>query len=227
MPERGLPDVSISVSIVEDDAEVRSSLAKLINGSPGYRSVSQHASAEIALREIPKVNPEVVLMDINLPGINGVECVRRLKPLLPATQIIMLTVYQNTENIFNALAAGATGYMLKQTPPAELLVAIQNVHAGGSPMSSHIARKIVQSFQQLSSTSPEDQSLSPREVQVLNLLTKGFLYKEIADSMQVTYATVHTHIRHIYEKLHVRSRTEAVAKHLNQTRPRRVPVGTE
>jgi DNA-binding NarL/FixJ family response regulator len=168
----------------------------------------------------------VTLMDINLPGINGVECVRRLKPLLPAMQIIMLTVYQNTENIFNALAAGATGYMLKQTPPAELLTAIKNVHAGGSPMSSHIARKIVQSFQQPSSASPGEQSLSPREVEVLNLLTKGYLYKEIAENMQVTYATVHTHIRHIYEKLHVRSRTEAVAKHLGQTRPRREPVGT-
>ncbi len=160
---------------------MRSSLAKLIDGSPGYRCVSQHGSAETALREIPKINPDVVLMDINLPGISGVECVRRLKPLLPATQVIMLTVYQNTENIFNALAAGATGYMLKQTPPAELLTAIQNVHAGGSPMSSHIARKIVQSFQQRSSTMSGRQSLSPREVQVLNLLAKGFLYKEIAD----------------------------------------------
>jgi DNA-binding NarL/FixJ family response regulator len=217
--------MSISVSIVEDDSEVRTSLAKLINGSPGYRCVSQHASGENALQEIPKIKPEVTLMDINLPGINGVECVRRLKPLLPAMQIIMLTVYQNTENIFNALAVGATGYLLKQTPPAELLTAIQNVHAGGSPMSSHIARKIVQSFQQPSPASPGEQSLSPREVQVLNLLTKGYLYKEIAETMQVTYATVHTHIRHIYEKLHVRSRTEAVAKHLGQTRPRHEPVG--
>jgi len=217
--------VSISVSIVEDDSEVRSSLARLINSSPGYRCVSQHASGESALREIPKINPQVTLMDINLPGMSGVECVRRLKPLLPATQVIMLTVYQNTENIFNALAAGATGYMLKQTPPAELLTAIQNVQAGGSPMSSHIARKIVQSFQQSSAASAGEQSLSPREAEVLNLLTKGYLYKEIAENMQVTYATVHTHIRHIYEKLHVRSRTEAVAKHLGQYRARREPAG--
>jgi DNA-binding NarL/FixJ family response regulator len=217
--------MNISVSIVEDDAQVRASLARLIDGSPGYRCVSQHPSAENALQEIPKIKPDVTLMDINLPGINGVECVRRLKPLLPPMQIIMLTVYQNTENIFNALAAGATGYLLKQTPPAELLAAIQNVHAGGSPMSSHIARKIVQSFQQQPSASPAEQSLSPREVQVLDLLAKGFLYKEIADTMQVTYATVHTHIRHIYEKLHVRSRTEAVAKHLGHTRPRREPAG--
>jgi DNA-binding NarL/FixJ family response regulator len=218
--------MSISVSIVEDDSDVRSTLARLINGSPGYRCVSQHASGEDALQEIPKVKPDVVLMDINLPGINGVECVRRLKPLLPATQVIMLTVYQNTENIFNALAAGATGYLLKQTPPAELLTAIRNVNDGGSPMSSHIARKIVQSFQQTPASSDGADSLSPREAQVLDLLAKGYLYKEIAETMQVTYATVHTHIRHIYEKLHVHSRTEAVAKHLGQTRSRREAVGS-
>ena len=208
--------MSISVSIVEDDAQVRTSLARLIDSSPGFRCVSQHASAENALSEIPKVGCQVVLMDINLPGLNGVECVRRLKPQMPATQIIMLTVYQNTEHIFNALAAGATGYMLKQTPPPELLLAIREVHAGGSPMSGHIARKIVQSFQQTGKVSVEAQSLSPRETEVLTLLAKGFLYKEIADSMKVTYATVHTHIRHIYEKLHVQTRTEAVAIHLQR-----------
>lgn len=213
--------MSISVSIVEDDAGIRSTLAKLINSSPGYRCVSDHGSAESALEEIPKLKPNVALMDINLPGLSGVECVRRLKPLLPGTQVIMLTVYQNTEHIFNALAAGATGYMLKQTPPAELLVAIQEVNAGGSPMSSHIARKIVQSFQRTSPATKEMESLSQRESEVLELLAKGFLYKEIAESMKVTYATVHTHIRHIYEKLHVRSRTEAVAKHLNQPRSAR------
>jgi DNA-binding NarL/FixJ family response regulator len=211
--------MSIAVSIVEDNPQVRGSLAKLIDGAPGFRCVSRHGSAEEALLKIPKVKPEVVLMDINLPGLNGVECVRRLKPQLPATQIIMLTVYQNTEHIFNALAAGATGYMLKQTPPAELLEAIKEVQTGGSPMSSHIARKIVQSFQQpVPAVSAEAQSLSPREAEVLDLLAKGFLYKEIADQMKVTYATVHTHIRHVYEKLHVRSRTEAVAKHLGQNR---------
>ena len=211
--------MTISVSIVEDDLKVRESLARLIDSSAGYRCVSQHASGEDALREIPRVNPHVTLMDINLTGINGVECVRRLKPLVPGTQIIMLTVYQNTENIFNALAAGATGYMLKQTKPAELLAAIRDVHEGGSPMNSHIARKIVQSFQRPAARASEDQNLSPREAQVLDLLAKGFLYKEIADAMGLTYATVHTHIRHIYEKLHVRSRTEAVAKHLGQARP--------
>ena len=213
--------MSIRVSIVEDDAEVRESLSRLISSSPGYRCVSAHASAENALQDLPGVNPNVTLMDINLSGLSGVECARRLKPILPSNQIIMLTVYQNTENIFNALAAGATGYLLKQTPPADLLAAIREVHEGGSPMSSHIARKIVQSFQTESSAPSRDQSLSPREAQVLDLLAKGYLYKEIADAMQVTYATVHTHIRHIYEKLHVRSRTEAVAKHLGQNRTRR------
>jgi DNA-binding NarL/FixJ family response regulator len=214
--------MSIAVSIVEDDARVRASLAKLVDGAPGFRCVSNHPSAEDALRELPRLRPDVVLMDINLPGLNGVECVRQLKPQLPGTQIIMLTVYQNTEHIFNALAAGATGYMLKQTPPPELLGAIKEVHRGGSPMSSHIARKIVLSFQQpVPASASEDANLSPREAEVLDLLAKGFLYKEIADQMKVSYATVHTHIRHIYEKLHVRSRTEAVAKHLSQSRSRR------
>ncbi|HWX20251.1 MAG TPA: response regulator transcription factor [Candidatus Binatia bacterium] len=210
--------MSISVSIVEDDAGVRASLAKLIDSSPGFRCLSQHATAENALQEIPKAGPAVVLMDINLPGINGVECVRRLKPVLRGTQIIMLTVYQNTEHIFNALAAGATGYLLKQTPPAELLAAIRDVHGGGSPMSSHIARKIVQSFQRPAPAAREAENLSPREAEVLELLAKGYLYKEIADKTNLTYATVHTHIRHIYEKLQVRSRAQAVAKHLGQGR---------
>ncbi|HEY3860593.1 MAG TPA: response regulator transcription factor [Verrucomicrobiae bacterium] len=208
--------MKISVSIVEDDPEVRASLARLIDSSPGYRCASQHASGEEALAQIPKAPPNVVLMDINLTGLSGVECVRRLKPLAGGTQIIMLTVYQNTEHIFNALAAGATGYLLKQTPPSELLAAITDVHGGGSPMSSHIARKIVQSFQRTAERPREEIALSPREVEVLDLLAKGYLYKEIADMLRLTYATVHTHIRHIYEKLHVRSRTEAVAKHLNQ-----------
>jgi DNA-binding NarL/FixJ family response regulator len=206
----------ISVSIVEDDAEVRASLARLIDSAPGYRCASQHASGEEALAQIPKILPDVVLMDINLTGLNGVECVRRLKPLT-ATQIIMLTVYQNTEHIFNALEAGATGYLLKQTPPGELLAAITDVHQGGSPMNSHIARKIVQSFQR-PTAAHEHVALSSREVEVLDLLAKGFLYKEIADMLKLTYATVHTHVRHIYEKLHVRSRTEAVAMHLNKGR---------
>jgi len=213
--------MSISVSIVEDDAGVRNTLAKLIDSSSGFRCLSQHPTAESALRDLPKNNPEVVLMDINLPGLSGVECVRRLKPVLPRAQIIMLTVYQNTEHIFNALAAGATGYLLKQTPPAELLAAIRDVHGGGSPMSSHIARKIVQSFQKPAPANRGLESLTPRETEVLDYLAKGFLYKEIADALKISYDTVHAHIRKIYEKLQVRSRTEAVARHYQA-----MPAGT-
>jgi DNA-binding NarL/FixJ family response regulator len=214
MAKMGLNDtMSISVSIVEDDPGVRNTLAKLIDSSAGFRCLSQHPSAESALRELPKQNPEVVLMDINLPGLSGVECVRRLKPALPRAQIIMLTVYQNTEHIFNALAAGATGYLLKQTPPTELLAAIRDVQGGGSPMSSHIARKIVQSFQKPAPANRGLESLTPREAEVLDYLAKGFLYKEIADALKISYDTVHAHIRKIYEKLQVRSRTEAVARH--------------
>ena len=155
-------------------------------------------------------------MDINLPGINGVECVRQLKPQLPGTQVVMLTVYENTDLIFQALAAGATGYLLKQTPPAELLEAVREVRSGGSPMTSHIARKVVASFQQAGKSAKEFENLTPRENEVLEHLTKGFLYKEIAEAMTISYDTVHTHIRKIYEKLHVRSRTEAVAKNLGR-----------
>jgi DNA-binding NarL/FixJ family response regulator len=219
--------VNISVSIVEDDRHVGVSLSKLIESSPGFCCLSRHGNAEDALKEMPKAQPDVVLMDINLPGINGVECVRQLKPKLPDTQFIMLTVFQNTEHIFNALAAGATGYLLKQTPPRELLDAIKVVHTGGSPMSSHIARKIVQVFQKPSAKpAAEMEKLSPREAQILELLSKGFLYKEIAVETMLAYGTVHTHIRHIYKKLQVRSRTEAVTVHLGFSRSCQELAGT-
>jgi DNA-binding NarL/FixJ family response regulator len=155
-------------------------------------------------------------MDINLPGMNGVECVRQLKQVLPRTQVIMLTVYEDTENIFNALAAGASGYLLKRTPREELLAAIRDVHQGGSPMTTHIARKVVQSFQQSAVSAQQTEELSPREREVLDCLAQGFLYKEIADKLGISYETVHTYIRRIYEKLQVRTRTEAVAKFLRQ-----------
>jgi DNA-binding NarL/FixJ family response regulator len=209
-------NMSIRVSIVEDNGRVRGSLARLIALTPGFECVSEHGSGEEAVAALPKLKPEVVLMDINLPGINGVECVRQLKPLLPAMQVMMLTVYENTDLIFQALAAGATGYLLKQTPPTELLQAVREVHNGGSPMTGHIARKVVASFQQAGNSAREFENLTPRERQVLELLAKGFLYKEIAEAMTISYDTVHTHIRKIYEKLHVRSRTEAVAKHLGR-----------
>lgn len=204
----------ITVSIVEDQNPLRTTLAGMLNRSEGFRCASHYASAEEALKDLPVVRPNVVLMDINLPGMNGVECVRQLKPLLPQTQVMMLTVYEDTENIFNALAAGASGYMLKNTPRAELLDAIREVHRGGSPMTTHIARKVVQSFQRASVTVGPTENLSPREQEVLDLLSRGLIYKEIAEKLGISYETVHTYIRRIYEKLQVRTRTEAVAKFL-------------
>ena len=208
--------MSITVSIVEDNDQLRTTLARVLNRSEGFECVGQHASAEAALEGLPAEKPSVVLMDINLPGINGVECVRRLKPLLPGVQVIMLTVYEDTENIFNALAAGATGYMLKRTPREELLAAIRDVLQGGSPMTTHIARKVVQSFQRAGQPASPSEALSTREQEVLNCLSQGFLYKEIAEKLGISYETVHTYIRRIYEKLQVRTRTEAVAKFLRR-----------
>ena len=211
----------ISVSIVEDNDQLRGTLAKVIGRAEGFRFASDYGSAEDALAGLPKVKPDVVLMDINLPGMNGVECVRKLKPLLPATQLMMLTVYEDTENIFNALAAGANGYMLKRTPTKELIQAIRDVQRGGSPMTTHIARLVVQSFQKpvaapVAPTGGDLSDLSEREQQVLDLLAQGLIYKEIAEKLDIAYETVHTYIRRIYEKLQVRTRTEAVAKFLQR-----------
>jgi DNA-binding NarL/FixJ family response regulator len=206
----------ISVSIVEDNDQLRGTVARVLNRAEGFRCASQYASAEDALKGLPQDKPDVVLMDINLPGMNGVECVRQLKQLLPQTQTLMLTVYEDTENIFNALAAGATGYMLKRTPRAELLDAIRDVLKGGSPMSAHIARKVVLSFAKPAATPSATENLSEREQQVLDCLAQGFLYKEIAEKLGISYETVHTYIRRIYEKLQVRTRTEAVAKFLRR-----------
>jgi DNA-binding NarL/FixJ family response regulator len=206
--------VSISVSIVEDDAPAREILADWVGRAQGFRCVSQYPNGEMALAKLPDEKPGVVLMDINLPGMNGIECVRQLKRLLPTTQFVMLTVYEDADHIFNALAAGATGYLLKQTPRNELLAALNQVHSGGSPMTSNIARKVVQSFQQQwQPAANEDGDLSPREHEVLQLLARGYLYKEIADALNISLPTVNTYIRRIYEKLHVRSRAQAVAKY--------------
>jgi DNA-binding NarL/FixJ family response regulator len=205
----------ISVSIVEDNDKLRGTLARVLNRAEGFRCVSQYPSAEDALKDLPNVKPDVVLMDINLPGMNGVECVRQLKPLLPQTQVMMLTVYEDTENIFNALAAGANGYMLKRTSTKELIEAIHEVKRGGSPMTMHIARKVVQSFQKSAPAQPAE-ILSEREQQVLDLLSQGLIYKEISDKLGIGYETVHTYIRRVYEKLQVRTRTEAVAKFLRR-----------
>jgi DNA-binding NarL/FixJ family response regulator len=202
----------ITVSIVEDNDKLRGTLAKVLDRAEEFQCLSQYPNAEDALKSLPQDKPNVVLMDINLPGMNGVECVRQLKQLIPETQIVMLTVYEDTDNIFKALTAGATGYLLKRTSQAELIEAIREVHRGGSPMTTHIARKVVQSLQKSPTTSPQAEALSPREQEVLDCLAQGFLYKEIAEKLGISYETVHTYIRRIYEKLQVRTRTEAVAK---------------
>ena len=209
--------VPINVSIVEDDSGLREGLVRLLKQSREFCCVAQYADAETALKGILQLRPDVVLMDINLPGMSGVECVQRLHTIAPALRIVMLTVYENPEQIFKALTAGAIGYLLKQRPSADLLDAIRDAHQGGSPMSSQIARKVVQFFQTGSQTDVGSQ-LSAREVEVLKLLCKGHLIKEIADQLGINFVTVRTYIRRIYEKLHVHSRSQAVAKYL-QPRP--------
>ena len=205
----------ITVSIVDDEKELRQSIATFVNGAPGFRCVSAYSSAEAALKSLPDDKPRVVLMDINLGGMNGIECVERLKAVAPEMQILMLTVYEDTDQIFKALEAGATGYLLKRSSPTKLLQAIREIDSGGSPMSSSIARKVVASFQKSRQTGPKDVHLSPREEMVLNCLAKGLTYKQIADQLEISIDTIRTYLRRIYEKLHVQSRTEAVAKYLS------------
>jgi DNA-binding NarL/FixJ family response regulator len=205
-------NMCIAVSIVEDDAPAREILADWFKHTPGFKCVGQHGSVEHALECLPAEKPSVVLMDINLPGLSGIEGVRRLKPQLPGTQFLMLTVYEDVDHVFDALAAGATGYLLKQTPRDELLESVRDVHAGGSPMTNNIARRVVQAFHREDPGAPESGKLSPREREVLELLARGYLYKEIMSELQVSRGTVNTYVRRIYEKLHVRSRWQAVAK---------------
>jgi len=205
--------MSIEVSIIEDDVPAREILAGWIRRADGFRCVSEFDDAESALAQLPQEQPSVVLVDINLPGMNGIECVRRLKPRLPGTQFVMVTVYEDANHIFNALSAGASGYLLKQMRRNDLLAALKEVHGGGSPMSSQIARRVVQSFQRTGMESSDAEDLSPREREVLELLARGYLYKEIANMLQISVQTVNTYIRRIYEKLHVRSRAQAVAKY--------------
>jgi DNA-binding NarL/FixJ family response regulator len=203
--------VPIAVSIVEDDDGVRAGLVRLLEKSGDFRLLASYSDAEAALEGISLVRPDVLLMDINLPTMNGIECVQKLHASDPSLRIIMLTVYENPEQIFDALRAGAIGYLLKQNPSEKLLEAIRDAHQGGSPMSSQIARKVVQFFR-ISRATGADAQLSAREVEVLTLLSKGHLIKEIADHLAISFATVRTYIRRIYEKLHVHSRSQAVAK---------------
>lgn len=203
-----------TVAIVEDDAGIRENLHALINRCDGYRCVCVCVSGERALVDIPHYRPDVVLMDINLPKMSGIECVARLKSKLPDILVLMLTVYDDGDSIFRALKAGASGYLVKRLASDKLIEAIEDVCSGGSPMSCQIARKVVQFFHQAGPAEHGSQNLTPREREILDLLVAGCFFKEVAERLGIGVETVRTHVNHIYTKLHVRSRTEAVVKYL-------------
>lgn len=205
---------TITIAIVEDDSRIRWGLTAILEEEEDFDCVASFASAEEALNHLPALKPRVVLMDVNLPGMNGIECVKRLTAAPNPPQIIMLTVRQDSEIIFDALSAGASGYLLKPPAANELVDAVRDVFAGGAPMTASIARRVVQSFKQVRAKTPETESLSPREIEVLELLVKGFAYKEVAAELNISYSTVQRHIESIYRKLHVHSRTHAVSKYL-------------
>ena len=204
--------MSKSVAVVEDDRGLREQLVKILDAAPDIKCVGAFASAEEALKRIPALNPDVVLMDIKLPGMSGIRCAAELRKMSPTLSIIMVTVYEDSERIFMALKAGANGYLVKSSPPGQLLEAIRDVYTGGSPMSSHIARKVVQHFHGIGPSLTESENLSPREQQVLDLLSSGFIYKEIGDKLNIGVETVRTYVKNICQKMHVRSRIEAVAR---------------
>jgi DNA-binding NarL/FixJ family response regulator len=202
----------ITISIVEDLDEVRDGLNQFISLNPEFKVLSTFSTAEEAVRMIPHHKPNIVIMDINLPGMNGIECIRQVKDKSPFTQFMMFTVYENDEKVFEALKAGASGYLLKNTSLVQLTSALKELHDGGSPMSSNIARKLVSIFHAQEKNRPQIESLSPRENEVLKLLSDGLLYKEIAEQLSISIATVRQHIHKIYDKLHVQNRTEALNK---------------
>jgi len=206
--------MSTTIAIVEDNPGVRQNWMRLVDTTPGFRCVAGCASGEEALAQLPELKPDVVLMDINLPGLSGIECTARLKAKLARTQFLIITVYADNERVFQALQAGASGYLLKRTPPAELVAAIKDVLAGGAPMTGEIARKVVETFRRPVAAPLADSSLTEREAEVLTLLSKGYANKEIAAQLAISFDTVRAHLKKIYEKLHVRCRTEAAAKFL-------------
>ncbi len=202
----------LQVALVEDSAPEREAITCLLRGTPGFACAGAFANAEEALAKLPDLKPDIVLMDIGLPGMSGIACIRNLRQILPATRVLMFTVFEDHDRIFEALKAGATGYLLKKTPPAKVLEAIQELHAGGAPMSGPIARQVVTAFQEPTASQSVTALLTHREDQILRLLAKGFLYKEIAAQLGISVATVRTHIVNIYSKLEVRSRHEATQK---------------
>jgi len=206
-----------TVAIVEDNAVMRKTFRQWIEAAPGHRCVFACATAEEAVAEMPRLKPDVVLMDVHLPGESGIACTARLKEELPGVQVIMLTVYRNQELIFQALQAGACGYLLKRSSPDELLAAIAEVRSGGAPMTSEIARMVVEAFQKKPAGVTAADGLTNRESEILALLSEGLSNKEIADRVDISYDTVRAHLRHIYEKLHVRGRTEAVKMYLKSS----------
>jgi DNA-binding NarL/FixJ family response regulator len=208
--------LSIKVAIVEDDSKIRESIKLILNGTQEFSCIAVYEDAESALYDLPSKNPDVVLMDINLPQMSGIECVRLLKQKIPEILIIMLTMYQDFLKIFNSLQAGAVGYLLKSSSPVEILQAIKDVSNGGSPMSAQIARKVVQSFYRPNSDFKTTVKLTERETEILDLLSKGYINKEIAELLSISPDTVHNHLRRIYEKLQVHTRTEAVVKYLRK-----------
>jgi DNA-binding NarL/FixJ family response regulator len=205
-----------TVAVVEDDRRLRDKLLQILETVPDIECVASCASGEEALKVIPPKAPTVVLMDIKLPGMSGIQCVSELKRTMPQLQIIMVTIYEDSESIFNALKAGASGYLVKSGPPEQLIEAIRDVFAGGSPMSGHIARKVVQHFHSLGPATEEANNLSPREQQVISLLASGYIYKEIGSQLNIGTETVRTYVKSICQKMHVRSRLEAVAKHTKE-----------
>lgn len=205
----------IKVAIVDDDEGIRSSLAALIRRNPEFKLAGDYPDAETALREIPRHEPDVVLMDINMPGMSGVECVQQLKAALPKVQFLMLTVYEDSDSLFRSLKAGASGYLLKRTASARLIEAIKDVHEGGAPMTPQLARRVVQFFMRKpEQEDPAVARLTPGEREFLDQLANGYAYKEIADRMKISIDTVRSYVRTVYEKLHVHSRTEAVVRYL-------------
>lgn len=202
----------LRVAIVEDDARWRSTLELLLRETEGLDCVGCYPSGEVAVVELPVRRPQVVLMDINLPGMSGVECTRQLREILPDTQIVMLTVYDDSERIFHALQMGAHGYLLKRASADEILQAIQDVHRGGAPMSTYIARMVVQSFQRQAPSARQDEVLSKRESEVLAYVARGYSDKEVADALGLSPATIRSYLKTIYGKLHVHSRTQAIIK---------------
>ena len=206
--------MNINVAIVEDSAGVRENWAKLLAATPGFRCVAACESGEAALKRFPAARPNVVLMDINLPGMSGIECTARLKEKMPDTQILMVTVYADNEHVFEALKAGASGYLLKCTDPEELTRAISDVMRGGAPMTGQIARRVIELFRQPAATTGPITELTQREREILELLAKGYANKEIAARLGASIETIRVHVRHIYDKLHVHSRTEAAARYL-------------